>query len=268
MSDPFSERPSERRRSVSPHMRWYNPSGDGAAISMPKIVAILLGLMVAIFVIQLFLSDRANFWVDYTMGLSPRRFFARLEGGEDSFTIMTPLFTHIFLHGNFAHLLFNGLWLIVFGTGVARRMAVESEDGGDRFANNVLFLTFFLASGVVGALFFLIPNKDSIPPLIGASGAISGLMAGGMRIALGRDPMILPGQGALTSMFARPVLIASAVYIGINILTGLGVVMGGMGKGLSIAWEAHIGGYVFGLLTFPLFDGLVRRPRVAAPPWQ
>jgi membrane associated rhomboid family serine protease len=90
-------------------------------------------------------------------------------------------------------------------------------------------------------------------PVVGASGAVSGLMGAAFRFIF-IDPRTTPvWPPARLSLTSRPVLLASAVWIVLNIVLGVtGFTPDGFGR--AIAWEAHIGGFLTGLLLFPLFD--------------
>jgi membrane associated rhomboid family serine protease len=258
----MTTRPSARRRTIDARLgltRGGTPQEQARLVTMPPLVGTLIVVMVGVFVMGLPSRTFGN-EIDWTLGFVPYRFAAGLLGEASLAATLVPLFGHVFVHGNLPHLLLNVLWLAVFGTGVARRMAIEDERGAWR--NGLLFVAFFMASGVAGALAYGVLNPGAGHLLVGASGAISGLMAAAMRFALRPFAPYGPAHGPLASPHARPVAVASAVYIGFNLLTALGA--GGLfGSGLQIAWEAHIGGYLFGLYAFPAFDRLVKRP---APP--
>jgi len=158
-----------------------------------------------------------------------------------------PFLSYMGLHDNWTHLVINCLWLLAFGPIVARRFG------------SVLFLVFFLVCGVAGALAYLAFNWGSPNPVIGASGAIAGLMAAGMRMLPGQAPWAHPGEAPLAPMFSRQILMFTGLWTAINLLTAFtGLGMGGE-SGL-IAWQAHLGGFAAGLLLCGLFDRL--RPRV------
>jgi membrane associated rhomboid family serine protease len=252
------DNPSPRRSKFQQRLGLGGPAGGQGIFSVPSLVAWLLWLMVAIFLIQAVLPERLSLRIDWALAFIPVRFTYGLENAVNPFEVMVPLFGHVFVHATVTHLLFNGLWLLVFGTGVARRFHVERGAGVDRFANNILFVTFFMLCGLAGALAYYMGDRDATTLLVGASGAISGLMAGALLFALRPFALQGPEFGPLASMTARPVAIASAAYVGLNVLTGFGV---GPEAGMNIAWEAHIGGFVCGLVTFPLFDRAVRRSR-------
>ena len=140
----------------------------------------------------------------------------------------------------------NCLWLLAFGPIVARRFGAA------------LFLGFFVVCGVAGAATYLALNWGSAVPVVGASGAISGLMAAALRMLPEQTPWAVPGATPLAPVFSRQILIFSAVWAAINLLTGVtGLGMGG-DSGL-VAWQAHLGGFVAGLLLAGGFDRL--RPR-------
>jgi membrane associated rhomboid family serine protease len=160
----------------------------------------------------------------------------------------TQFLTHMFVHADFAHLAVNSLWFLAFGTPVARRLGA------------VRFLVFFLVCGVGGALVFLPFNGA---PMVGASGAISGLMAATMRFlfvpmsdgdteALAgetRHPALLSIRETLSD---RRILAAIAAWSVLNVVVALAAPW--LFEGWNIAWEAHLGGFLTGLLTFGLFD--------------
>jgi membrane associated rhomboid family serine protease len=166
-----------------------------------------------------------------------------------------PFVSYMGLHGDYTHLAINCLWLLAFGPIVARRFGAG------------LFLSFFITCGVAGACAYLALNWGSAVPVVGASGAISGLMAAALRMLPGQAAPWMSGavkdQAPLAPIFSRQILIFSAVWAAINLLAGMtGLGMGGE-PGL-IAWQAHLGGFLAGLLLADLFDSL--RPRVTGLP--
>lgn len=257
-------RPSARRRAVDARLgltRPGDPVGAAPIITLPGVVGWPIAVMALVFAAGIVLPDRPQLRLEYAIGFVPVRLTAALAGvrGADLGQGLSTLVSHAFVHGNLPHIALNGLWMAVFGTGVARRLSAEGRGAGAVW-NKAVFLAFFAASAAAGGLAFLAVNPNSPQLLVGASGAISGLMAAAMRFALRPFAPYGPAHGPLAGLGARPVAAVTVVYIGFNLATALG--LGGVfGGGLDIAWEAHIGGYVFGLLAFPLFDGLARRPR-------
>ena len=155
------------------------------------------------------------------------------------------------LHGSWTHLFINCLWLLAFGPIVARRFG------------STLFVVFVLVCGVAGACTYLVLNWASPVPVVGASGAISGLMAAGLRMLPGQTPWAIQGETPLAPIFSRQILMFSLVWSAINLLAGMtGLGMGG--ESALVAWQAHLGGFVTGLLLCGLFDRL--RPRSVGLP--
>jgi membrane associated rhomboid family serine protease len=168
--------------------------------------------------------------------------------------------TYAFLHASWEHVIFNCLWLLAFGAPVIHRF------GTWRFAG------FFAATAAAAALFHMAFNVQDVSVLVGASGAVSGLTAAAIRFAIGgmgAGGMGAGGMGAggmggaSTNLPAAPlhvalrdrrVLMFIGVWFAINMIGGLGAPFGGGGESLRIAWEAHIGGFLAGLILFRLFD--------------
>ncbi|GGY44616.1 rhomboid family intramembrane serine protease [Parvularcula lutaonensis] len=253
----MSERPSAIRRNRG--FGGSTPFRGGPIFNLP----VPIGGIVTWTIIAYF----ASFWVKSPFGPGPLfstfafvpvEFLVRIEQGQVALAII-PLFTHMFLHGNLAHLLLNMLWLVVFGSGVARRLCVEGVPPADRTHNVLVFMAFYIACGIAGGLTHFAFHPYDSTPMIGASGAISGLMAGTLRFALRLFAPMGAEYGRLAPIWARPVLVASMVYIGLNLATGI-VSAFGVREASQIAWEAHIGGFLFGLIAFPLFDRMAKRP--------
>lgn len=152
-----------------------------------------------------------------------------------------PFVSYMALHNDFTHLAINSLWLLAFGPIVARRFGAP------------LFLLFFLVCGIAAAVTHLAFNWGSLMPVIGASGAISGLMGAGLRLLPTQAPWAVPGEDRLAPIFSRQIVIFTLVWMAINLAAGLtGFGLGGE-TGL-IAWQAHMGGYLAGLLLAGPFD--------------
>ena len=164
---------------------------------------------------------------------------------------IVPFLSYMGLHGSWMHLIINCLWLLAFGPIVARRFGA------------MLFLFFFFACGVAAALCYLALNWGSPVPVVGASGAISGLMAAAIRMLPGQAPWAAQGEAPLAPLLSRQILPFSAIWAAVNLvtaMTGLGV---GGESGL-IAWQAHLGGFLTGLVLSGPVDRL--RPRNVGTP--
>jgi len=162
-----------------------------------------------------------------------------------------PFISYMGLHGSWTHLIVNCLFLLAFGPIVARRFG------------SALFLVFFIVCGAVGAVAYLAFNWASPVPVVGASGAIFGLMAAALRMLPSQSPWAVSEETPLASPFSRQMLVFTAVLVAFNVVTGVtGVSIGGE-SGL-VAWQAHLGGFAAGLLLSGPFDSL--RPRAVGAP--
>ena len=163
------------------------------------------------------------------------------------------LVSYALLHGSWMHDLLNSIWLLAFGSAVARRF------GPWRFA------LFFAVAAFGGGLAHLATHADDVVPMVGASAAVSGCMAAAIRFVFQPGAPLgvfrlsdevayeLPALPLGEVLRDRRVMTFLVVWFVMNLATGLA----GSSLGIAdatIAWEAHIGGFLVGLLGFPLFD--------------
>lgn len=147
------------------------------------------------------------------------------------------LLSAIFLHGGWAHALMNGAFALAFGTPVARYF-------GTTFRGFVAFMLFYLACGGLGNLAFGLLHPKEIGPLIGASGAVSGLAAAASRLVAGR--------GEVGPLLSASVLGMAGGWIIANLLIAVLGFAPGAGDA-QVAWEVHLVGFALGLfLVRPL----------------
>jgi len=188
-----------------------------------------------------------------TFGLTPKLLFGAgpitaptsITAPGISLNEGATLITYMFFHANFFHLLFNMLFLWVFGDNVEDAMG------------HVRFLIFYLACGIFAGLFHSWMLPESELPLIGASGAVAGVIAAYL--------MLHPHVGVWVLAFKIiPLRITAGLALGIWI--GLQVLMVALGDAGPTAWWAHIGGVIAGAVLIllmrrpgvPLFDRGVR----------
>jgi membrane associated rhomboid family serine protease len=209
----------------------------------PPIVTGFIFVFVAVHLASLFFTEAQYDYLIENFALVPENLVSIRSMGFDfaGLAALVPLVSYAFLHGDMVHLIFNVMWFLVFATAVARRSGTSR------------FLLLLLVTTLGAAIVHLIFHWGSPVPVVGASGAVSGLMGAAFRFIF-IDPHTTPvWPPARLRLISRPVLLVSAVWIALNILLGVtGFTPEGFGR--SIAWEAHIGGYLSGLLLFPLFD--------------
>lgn len=237
------------------------PDRRQALFNLPTVVTAVIGVLLVIHVIREYLltPDQA-LWVTLAFAFIPARITAAadiagvLPGGPGA-EVWTFL-TYAFLHADWGHVGLNCLWLAAFGSPVAWRFGA------------LRFLLFSAICAVAGAMLHLALHSNDMVPLVGASAGISGLMAAAMRFALFHGMPLGATAVGNTQIYRQPaaplgailrdsrVLIFLAIWFGTNALVGIfgsGTIASG-----SIAWEAHVGGFVAGLILFPLFDPVPR----------
>lgn len=221
----------------------------------PAVVVYLIGALLLIHAAVYLLPRRAEAYVAYFGAVSPRAFLEGFTARGGFLRVFATLVTHIFLHANWMHVLMNSVWLLVFGAPVARKLGA-----GGRVADSpsLVFLLFFLFSGVAGAMTFIAIHPAANTLLIGASGGVSGLLGGVVRFAFQRPPKSGFAEREFASLTDQRVIIWSVGLLVINLLVALFSDLIAPGQG-AIAWEAHMGGYLFGLLTFPAFVAATRK---------
>lgn len=161
----------------------------------------------------------------------------------------TPL-SYAFLHGDLTHLIFNCVWLAAFGVPVARRFGAAR------------FFVLGAVGAIAGALFFFAVHPAELAPLIGASAGVSAYMGAASRFVFQDDGFLGTGFRAASraplasfrEMIAnKQILGFVSVWFVSNFLVGVGAQSLGFSNA-PIAWEAHVGGFVAGLVLAPLFD--------------
>jgi membrane associated rhomboid family serine protease len=141
---------------------------------------------------------------------------------------MAPV-THMFLHGGFLHLFVNLAMLLAFGTAIERRL-----HGG-------AFTILYLVSGLAGAAFWGFMNPDSMDPLLGASGAISGMAGAVGRVSLGSSSH----DSGMPFANRSTALTFVVFWLVFNFVFGV-IELAEFGLEGEVAWEAHLGGFVAG----------------------
>ena len=227
--------------------------------NVPGSVLAVLGLLIAVHLVLTSLPDVWGSWLTVALAFVPARYSGYADvipGGPVASA--TSFLTYAFVHGDLLHLAINAGWLVAFGGAVANRIGT------------LRFLAFSAFTSIAGALTFLAFNPGLMAPVVGASGAVSGLMGGTMRFLFGaldgqglrmlrEEPRRVPLMPLARALTDRRVLLVTGAFIAANILAVLG--LGGISAG-GIAWEAHVGGYFAGFLTFGFFD---RSPTVHSP---
>jgi membrane associated rhomboid family serine protease len=206
--------------------------------STPAVTVLLMAANVLVFLYQASLeiggpgeaSSAAHaFAIEF--GLIPCRLTGACHAVEDLPSPVFTIFSSMFLHGSFFHIAGNMLYLWIFGNNV------EDTLGHGRFT------VLYLASGVAAAATQTLVDSDSRVPMIGASGAISGVLGAYLLLFPHANVLTLVIFGFFWRIVSIPALIVLGFWMVVQVLNGLG----SLGAGGGVAWFAHIGGFFAGM---------------------
>ena len=152
-------------------------------------------------------------------------------------SVYLTLLTSMFMHGGLAHLFGNMLYLWIFGDNLEDRLG------------HMRYLTFYLLCGVLASLAHVFTNTGSYIPSLGASGAISGVLGGYILLYPHRRVRAIVMRGFVTEI---PAYLAIGLWFVFQLISGLGMLGGGAQQG-GVAYAAHIGGFIAGLLLIKFF---------------
>lgn len=222
----------------------FPPRRREPAFNIPGVVLAFMALCIGIHLVRgWLLSPAMDFEVILAGAFIPVRYSGDYLIDLPAFT--SPL-TYSLLHGGLAHLAVNMIWLAAFGSPLATRIGA------------IRFVLFWCATTLAAVGLHYVLHMDSSVPLVGASGAISGMMGAAARFgfrssrAAGRSAFegrMLTIPEALSS---RTVVTFLAIWFVINLATGLASGIPGVDG--AIAWEAHVGGFLAGFLAVRPFD--------------
>lgn len=216
---------------------------DNPTRLVPVVSWTLLAACLLVFLWQISLGPEGMRAAVYAYGLVPD---ALLGGGgpaAGSAAVPAPLtvFTSMFLHGGWLHLIGNLLYLWIFADNV------EDSMGHGRF------VVFYLLCGVAAALAQALPAPDSQIPMIGASGAISGVLGAYLLLHPRAHVLVLIPLGFFVHIARLPAMLVLGFWFLLQLLSEAAA-----GDGAGVAFRAHIGGFVAGMALIPL----LKRPRV------
>ena len=234
-------------------------------LTLPPALTAYIALIAVIHLRVLLPAEWENWTID-VFGFIPKRYDSTLlnitfPGGEGA--KVWTFVTYSLLHANLTHILFNVLWLLPFGSALARRFGA------------LRFYLFMAVTAAAGALANLLTHEHAIAPMIGASASVSGTMAAAIRFAFVKGSFLSFSRGDAEAAAKVPALSLSralrdgrvlaflAIWFGVNLIFGIGSIAIGA-DGASVAWQAHIGGFLAGLVLFSLFDPVPRERRHAA----
>jgi rhomboid family protein len=246
------------------------PIGDedtGGQPGIPYVNLAIIAINVVVFLYQLvdpnFTNGYAAVPAEITTGrdivgpfevITPDGVFEIDEAPGPS-PIWLTLLTSIFMHGGWLHIGGNMLFLFIFG------------DNIEKAYGHAKYVIFYLICGIIASFAHVLSQPDSIIPSLGASGAISGVMAGYLVLFPTNRVKVLLALGVI---LLRPMMVPAVVMIGVwallQFVNGLGSIAVTDQTSGGVAYWAHIGGFVAGLVITFLARPFLDREKASAPP--
>jgi membrane associated rhomboid family serine protease len=214
-------------------LRDINPT-----LRRPWLTYALLAANVAVFAYQASLNDEAHRALVYRFGMVPQHL-----GGELNLGSLATLLTSMFMHGDLLHLASNMWFLYIFGDNVEDRL------GRSRF------VAFYVLCGVCAAVAQIAVEPTSTIPMVGASGAISGVLAAYVWMFPGARVVTLVPIFIIMLVREVPAVFFIIVWFGLQLLYGIGSLHAVGSQTGGVAFFAHIGGFAAGLVVVVLFGG-------------
>jgi rhomboid family protein len=210
---------------------------DNPSATVPVVTRAIVGACVVVFLWQVALGAGGE-RVTYALGVIPSVLFG-INTLPPGIALVPPgvtTVTSMFVHGGFMHLAGNMLYLWIFGDNVEDSMG------------HAWFAAFYLLCGLVAVFAQALPDPDSTVPMIGASGAISGVLGAYLLLHPHARVLVVVPIGLLLQPLRLPAGLVLALWFALQLLSS--VVAAGEG---GVAFRAHIGGFIAGMLLIPLF---------------
>jgi membrane associated rhomboid family serine protease len=222
-------------------------------INLPPVVIVIIGVLVGVHLILQFASLPWQNWAQFAFAFIPARFgpapFPQIPGSA-----YWSMFTYAFLHADWFHVATNSIWLAIFSKPVATWMG------------SARYLTVLVISIIAGAVAGLVVHWGQFVIMVGASAGVSGVLAAAIPIMYGgssarpNEPqgILAPFRPLSPQQFLNNsrALIFTFIWLGATMITATSQYMTGTAflEERVIAWEAHLGGFIAGLVSFYLLD--------------
>ena len=212
---------------------------DSARRTTPIVTYALIAINVLFFLVELSSGDAfIQRW-----SVVPRRLLANPVG--DFITI----FTAMFMHAGWAHLLGNMLYLWIFGDNVEDRLG------------HARYVVFYFLCGIAATFAQVLVDPSSNVPNLGASGAIAGVLGGYLLMFPRGSVRVLMGRGIIP----MPAIVVIGFWAVLQFLSGFGAIVSTeQTSGGGVAYMAHVGGFIAGLVLAAIMGGTRREPRLRA----
>ncbi|WP_375622142.1 MULTISPECIES: rhomboid family intramembrane serine protease [unclassified Bartonella] len=210
-------------------------------LNVPFIIVVLIAFCFCLYCIS-------QYFFSHQVYVESLEFFSFIPAlfKRDPVAFCYTMVSYSFMHSSFKHVALNMVWLLVFGSPLARHFGV------------LRFLIFWVLTAVISVLTYFTFHQESTISLVGASGAVSGMMGAIVRYGLpSRYLGVKEFGGHLLSikkaLRSKGVLVYMSMWLIADFIIGISSILFEE-NGISIAWEAHIGGFFAGFLLVGFFD--------------
>lgn len=212
---------------------------DNPTTIKPVLTIAVIASCVLVFLWQMSLGTEGGQRAVYSLGVIPAVLLHHADLPVDMAWVppTATVFTSMFLHGGIMHLGGNMLYLWIFGNNVEDSMG------------HLRFILFYLICGIAAALGQALINPSSEVPMIGASGAISGVLGAYLLLYPRARVLTLIPLGAFSQMVRMPAVVVLGLWFVLQLVNSAAA----SGRQGGVAWFAHIGGFVAGMVLIPLF---------------
>ncbi|MEK6559843.1 MAG: rhomboid family intramembrane serine protease [Planctomycetota bacterium] len=215
-------------------IRDRNPSG-----TFPFVTVSIIALNILVFLFELSLGQGLDSFL-FQFGVVPIKVYYSTDiPGSNIINTYFPFLSFMFLHGGFVHLISNMWFLWIFGDNVEDRLG------------RIKFVIFYLICGIGSAIVHVYFNSQSGVPCVGASGAIAGVLGAYMVTFPRARVLVLIPLFIVWQMIELPAIIVLGFWFLIQFFSGTASISSTHGGG--VAWWAHIGGFVLGVILIKLF---------------
>lgn len=215
---------------------------DNPVTIFPFVTIGLISLNTLIFIFQAF-HPVGTGEIVFAYGAVPN-YLLTFKDVQPIHPILT-VFTSMFMHGGLFHIGGNMLYLWIFGNNIEDKLG------------HIRFIIFYLLSGVVAAYSHAITEPSSVIPMVGASGAVSGILGAYLLLFPRARIHTLIFLGFFIQVIRLPALVVLGFWFVIQFINS--ILSRGLAEQGGVAWFAHIGGFLFGLFTIKVFLKTKRR---------
>ena len=218
---------------------------DNPTYSTPIITYFIIGICVIVFLLEISSSNYKSGAIFYSWGVIPASLIHNLQLPDEVYRVppIITLFTSMFMHGGFMHLIGNMLYMWIFADNI--------EDG----LGKTKFIIFYFLSGIAAALTQVYMNTESTIPMVGASGAIGGVLGAYIVNYPKAKVLVLIPLGFFSQIVRVPAIFVLGIWFLLQFVSS--ALSGSSGGG--VAYGAHIGGFVFGAIAILFFNRRSKR---------